>query len=122
MDMLPGQQHGHLHFISSLPDKLLCGECMDRIKTLPQPTRLRPMDRTLPQNPGACLIVSAKKPCFECIRCQFGRVRPSTVCPPTGRVPRSTGRTLMPNHFTQAKLPPNNINNVSCRSFLRAAH
>jgi hypothetical protein len=51
-----------------------------------------------------------------------GGVRPSTVCPPTGRVPPSTGRTLMPNHFTQAKLPPNNINNVLSRSFLRAAH
>jgi predicted GIY-YIG superfamily endonuclease len=25
------------------------------------------MDGTLPQNPGACLIVSTKKPSFECI-------------------------------------------------------
>jgi predicted GIY-YIG superfamily endonuclease len=36
---------------------------MDRNEAPSQPTRLG----TLPQNPGNCLVVSTKKPCFECI-------------------------------------------------------
>ncbi len=40
---------------------------MDRIGILPQPTRFRPMDSTLPRSPGVYLIVSTKKPHFEYI-------------------------------------------------------
>jgi predicted GIY-YIG superfamily endonuclease len=66
IDVLSGQQYRYLRFISSLLDKL-CGESMDRIEILPQPTRFRPMDSTLPRNPGVYLIVSTKKPHFEYI-------------------------------------------------------
>jgi predicted GIY-YIG superfamily endonuclease len=64
IDVLSGQQCRYLRFISSLLDKL-CGESMDRIEILPQPTRFRPMDSTLPRNPAVCLIVSTKKTHFE---------------------------------------------------------
>jgi predicted GIY-YIG superfamily endonuclease len=64
IDVLSGQQHRCLRFISSLSDKL-CGESVDRIEILPQPTRFRPMDSTLPRNPAVCLIASTKRPHFE---------------------------------------------------------
>jgi predicted GIY-YIG superfamily endonuclease len=66
IEVLSGQQYRFLRFISSLLDKL-CGESVDRIEILPQPTRFRPIDSQLPRSPGVYLIVSTKKPYFEYI-------------------------------------------------------
>jgi predicted GIY-YIG superfamily endonuclease len=66
IEVLSGQQYRFLRFISSLLNKL-CGESVDPIEILPQPTRFRPIDSQLPRSPGVYLIVSTKKPYFEYI-------------------------------------------------------